>query len=96
MSTLVVEVLGWLGAGLLLLAYALVSRGVVAARSLRYQAMNVLGALLLALNSAVNGAWPSVGLNTVWLVVGVVAVTGALLGRTPRAVRVIDPGSTPG
>ena len=42
--------------------------------------MNLAGAAGLAINSAVNGAWPSVALNLVWIAVGAVA-----LAATPAA-----------
>jgi hypothetical protein len=73
LTRLVVDVVGWLGAACLLLAY-----GLLAARRLRadwrYHGLNLAGALGLALNGAVHGAWPSVGLNVVWLFIGALAL----------------------
>jgi Na+/proline symporter len=36
--------------------------------------MNLLGAIGLAINSGWNGAWPSAGLNLVWLVIAILAI----------------------
>ena len=67
MGGLVIAVVGWAGAALLLGAYALVSAGRLAGGGLTFQLMNLGGAAGLAINSAVNGAWPSVALNLVWI-----------------------------
>lgn len=70
---IVVDVVGWLGAGCLLLAYALLSAGRLRAR-IGYQLLNLAGAVGLAVNTAYYRAWPSVAVNLVWLVIGVLAV----------------------
>jgi len=71
MTTLVVDLAGWMGAGALLAAYALVSSGGVTGRGLVFQLLNLLGAVGLLVNGAYHGAWPSAGLNATWLVIGV-------------------------
>src|SRR5262249_10416809 len=70
-----VDVIGWLGAVLLLLAYALVSGKRLDGASVRYQLLNVAGAVLLIVHSAWYGAYPSAALNVVWAIVGLVALT---------------------
>jgi hypothetical protein len=70
-TSLIVDVVGWAGAGCLLFAYWLVSSGRVPGRSWRYQVLNITGAVLLSVNSGYYGAFPSVGLNIVWIAVGV-------------------------
>lgn len=79
MIELAVELAGWLGAGALLGAYVLVSSGYLAARGGGFQLLNVLGAVGLVVNGAWHQAWPSVGLNVVWIAVGLAA-----LGRCSR------------
>jgi hypothetical protein len=78
---LIVAAVGWAGAALLLGAYALVSAGRLAGGGLAFQLMNLAGAVGLAVNSAVNGAWPSVALNLVWIAVGAVTLLRRPLGR---------------
>ena len=75
MTRVLVDVLGWIGAGALLSAYALVSAGRLSGRGLGFQVLNLVGAVGLLVNGVYHGAWPSAGLNTVWLVVGIVALT---------------------
>lgn len=74
MVRVLVDVLGWIGAASLLSAYALVSSGRLSGRGLGFQVLNLVGAVGLLVNGVYHGAWPSAGLNTVWLVVGVVAL----------------------
>jgi hypothetical protein len=66
-----VEVAGWSGAALILGAYALISSGKMQPRSALYQWMNILGATGFIINSGWNGAFPSAGLNVVWLFIGI-------------------------
>jgi hypothetical protein len=68
-----VEVVGWAGAGSLLLAYGLLSAKRIDAGA-GYQVLNLAGALGLAANAVAHGAWPSASLNLVWLLIGAVAL----------------------
>jgi len=70
-----VEIVGWGGAVLILGAYGLISSGRVQARSALYQWMNIVGAAGFIVNSGWNGAFPSVGLNIVWLLIGLYGLT---------------------
>ena len=75
----IIEIVGWSGALLILIAYALLSTGRLEGRSRAYQWLNLLGSLGFIVNSGWNGAWPSAALNVVWMGIGV--VTLARLGR---------------
>ena len=61
-----IEIIGWTGAALILLAYLLLSAGRLPARSVAYQGANLLGAIAFAINSGWHGAVPSAALNVVW------------------------------
>lgn len=76
-----IEIVGWLGAGTLLAAFGFVSYGLVDARGRVYQALNILGGLLLAANSGWHDAWPSAALNIIWAVIAVGAVAMAAMQR---------------
>lgn len=76
---LLIEIVGWIGAGLILLGYALVSTGRVEPRSRPFQLMNLFGAAGFVVNSAFHGAWPSAILNVIWI--GIAAVSLARLRR---------------
>ena len=68
-----IEVIGWAGAALILLAYLLLSAGRLTGQSLVYQGMNVAGATGFVINSGWHGAVPSAALNVLWLLIGAVA-----------------------
>ena len=73
----IIDIAGWTGAILLLLAYALVSSRRLAGDSVRFQLLNLSGGLLLAVNSGYHGALPSVAVNVIWIVIGLAALVGA-------------------
>ena len=69
-----VEVVGWGGAVLILLAYLLLSAGRLTGQSLVYQGMNVVGAAGFVINGWWHRAIPSTALNVVWMGIGAVAL----------------------
>ncbi len=69
-----IEVVGWVGAALILVAYGLLSAGKLTGKSVSYQVMNVVGAIGFVLNSGYNGAIPSAALNVIWVGIGVFAL----------------------
>jgi len=80
-ADLFAEVVGWIGAVLILAAYAMLTAGKLQAKSVAYQAMNVVGALGFIVNSSWNGAIPSAALNVVWAGIGIAAIAGILIAR---------------
>lgn len=71
MSTkLWIDIIGWVGALALLLAYALVSQRRVAGDAASYQVLNLGGSVFLLLNAAYYGAYPSSFVNVVWAGIG--------------------------
>lgn len=81
-----VEVAGWAGASLILLAYLLITAGKLTGQSPVYQWMNVAGAVGFIVNGWWHGALPSAVLNVIWLLIGAVA----LLRITARRKRIAD------
>jgi hypothetical protein len=71
---LLVEIAGWAGAVLILLAYLLLSMGRLTGQSAVYQWMNVVGAAGFTINGWWHGALPSAALNVVWMMIGAVAL----------------------
>ena len=71
---LLVNVIGWAGASMVLLAYALVSNAKVEASSFGYQMLNLLGGAGLAVNTFYFGSYPSTALNLVWMLIAIVAL----------------------
>jgi hypothetical protein len=73
-TDVVIEIVGWAGASLILLAYLLLSAGKLTGQSLAYQWMNVIGAAGFIVNGWWHGALPSAVLNVIWMLIGTVAV----------------------
>lgn len=63
---MIVEIIGWIGATLVLVAYFLVSTKKVAPTSIHYQLMNLIGAITVGINVFVKGAYPSLLIEIVW------------------------------
>lgn len=69
----VIDVMGWLGAAALLTAYGLVSAKRLEGDSMVFQLLNLVGSILLIINTAYYGAYPSTFVNIVWI--GIAAAT---------------------
>jgi hypothetical protein len=69
-----VEIAGWIGAGLILGAYLLVSMDRLTGRSPLFQWMNLVGAAGFVINSGYHGAIPSAALNIVWMMIGIISL----------------------
>ena len=70
---LLVEIVGWIGAALILLAYLLLSAGRLTGQSIVYQGMNIIGAAGFVVNGWWHRAIPSAALNVLWLLIGAIA-----------------------
>ncbi len=64
------DIIGWIGAGLLLLGYFLLIHKDLTSRSRLYQWMNILGSLLLAFHTLDAKVYPSFVTNILWFLVG--------------------------
>ena len=73
MCELVVDLAGWSGAILILLAYGLLTLKRITGGSPTYLWMNLCGSIGFLINGAVKGAYPSAFLNLVW---GILSVYG--------------------
>ena len=65
-----IDILGWTGSILYLLAYALVSAKKTEGDSFAYQGMNILAGTLLIIYTFSLGAYATTGLNAVWVAIG--------------------------
>jgi len=61
------DIVGWVGAAAVLAAYWMVSTGRVVGDSTIYQSLNMVGGVCLILNTLYYGAFPSSGVNVVWV-----------------------------
>lgn len=71
---LVMEIVGWIGAALVLAGYGLLSAHKLDSRSVTYQLLNIGGSLGLVINTLWNGAIPSAAVNVIWMAIGMHAV----------------------
>jgi hypothetical protein len=69
-TNLLINILGWTGSILYLLAYALVSAKKTEGDSLVYQGINILAGVLLVIYTLSLQAYATTGLNAVWVTIG--------------------------
>ncbi|HJS20642.1 MAG TPA: hypothetical protein VJ785_17985 [Anaerolineales bacterium] len=83
MSTdLLINILGWTGSVLYLLAYALVSLKKAEGDSVLYQGTNIIAGILLVLYTVYLGAYATTALNAVWAAIGVFTLGRKWLTRS--------------
>lgn len=80
-TELIIDILGWTGSVLYLLAYALVSAKKTQGDSLLYQGMNIVAGILLVLYSLYLQAYATTGLNAVWAIIGIITLGRRWLTR---------------
>ena len=68
------DVIGWVGAAALLVAYAMVSSKKLEGNSTAYQLLNIIGSLLLAVNTIFYRAYPSSFVNLIWIGIAVFSI----------------------
>ncbi len=69
-TSLLINILGWTGSILYLLAYALVSAKKTEGDSVLYQGMNIVAGVLLVIYTLALNAYATTGLNAVWVAIG--------------------------
>jgi hypothetical protein len=67
---LLIDILGWTGSVLYLLAYALVSLKKTEGDSVLYQGINIFAGVLLVIYTLSLGAFATTGLNAGWVAIG--------------------------
>jgi hypothetical protein len=80
-TNFLINFLGWTGSILYLLAYALVSTKKTEGDSLLYQGINILAGTLLVIYTLALGAYATTGLNTVWVIIGLLTLGRKWLTR---------------
>ena len=76
-----INILGWTGSILYLLAYSLVSAKKTEGDSLLYQGINIFAGTLLVIYTLSLGAYATTGLNAVWVAIGLFTVGRKWLTR---------------
>jgi hypothetical protein len=88
--SVLIDVVGLLGAGALLYAYAMLSLRKLTGDSLAYQLINLGGAIGLMINSAFHFAWPSAVLNLIWSGIGILTLWRLATSRPWKRRRLPD------
>lgn len=65
------EIVGWIGAGLIVIDYFLLATKKLSSTSRIYHLMNLLGAIGIGINAYVKGATPSIASNTIWSLIAI-------------------------
>jgi len=75
MENFIVDIVGWIGSILLIVAYWSVSKKRVEPESLSYHSLNIIGSILLIINTCYYGAFPSTAVNVIWVFIGLFYIT---------------------
>jgi len=71
---MIIEILGWMGSVMVILAYALNIYKRLTSDSVLYYFLNIAGSSLLIINTLYHHAIPSMMVNVVWVLIAVVAI----------------------
>jgi hypothetical protein len=71
---ILISTLGWIGSLLVIGSYGLNSYQKIKSDSLVFQLMNLAGGILLIINSVYKEAYPFTFINTVWVLIAILAI----------------------
>ncbi len=71
---MIIDIIGWVGSALVVLAYALNMYKKLAADTLAYYLLNITGSVCLIANTMYHRAIPSTAVNVVWVLLALVAM----------------------
>jgi predicted membrane protein len=74
---MLIEILGWTGSLLVLIAYAMNISKKLSADSLTYYLLNIAGSSFLIVHTAIHHAFPSMVVNIIWVFIPVVTIVRA-------------------
>jgi hypothetical protein len=69
-----IEIIGWIGAVEVIIAYALNSGGKLKSDSVMFQVLNLTGAIFLIANTWYNESFPSMVINIIWTAIAILAL----------------------
>lgn len=75
MENIIIDIVGWIGSILLIVAYWSVSKKRLEPDSSSYHSLNIIGSILLIINTCYYGAFPSAAVNIIWVFIGVFYIT---------------------
>lgn len=69
-----IEVLGWLGAVLVVGSYYVNINGKLKSTSITYIICNLLGGIFFTINTWIHKAYPSMVVNIIWVIIAIAAM----------------------
>jgi len=78
---MILEIFGWVGSFLVVLAYYLLQSDKVEETSFKYQVLNITGALMLGINAYSKQAFAILFLQVVWILIGVIGIFKSKVSR---------------
>jgi len=69
-----IEIIGWIGALLIVGSYFLNINGKLKSTSVTYIICNLIGGLFFSINTFVHKAYPSVVVNVIWVIIAIAAI----------------------
>lgn len=69
-----IEVLGWLGAALVVGSYYVNINGKLKSTSITYIICNLLGGIFFTINTWIHKAYPSMVVNIIWVIIAIAAM----------------------
>ena len=69
-----IEIIGWIGAVLIVGSYFLNINGKLKSNSLIYIVSNLLGGVFFTINTLVHQAYPSMIVNIIWVIIAIAAL----------------------
>ena len=64
---ILIDIIGWAGGLLVVVAYFMISSGKTTAKSVLFQTLNIAGSIFLIINTYAKGAYPSTVVNIIWV-----------------------------
>lgn len=74
MYALLIDIIGWIGSVMVVLAYSLNMFKKMASDSMMYYWLNIIGSICLIVNTLFHHAIPSAVVNVIWVCIAGVAV----------------------
>jgi len=74
MIEVILEIIGWVGTFLVVLAFYLSTSNRLDVKSKSYLLMNIIGSIFVGANVLYKGAYPAVALNAVWILISLISL----------------------
>lgn len=82
LRSMIIDIIGWIGSALVVIAYALNICGKLRSDSFSYYILNISGSAGLIVNTIYHHAIPSAVVNIVWIGIALAAILGKVTGKT--------------